>query len=141
MGCCQQVLDSIPTRNTHAKPKASSVYNENLVDVFMADYKFQTLKLILQQHARTAETLVSDFSRSVTNFDLRFSRKNTKLVQKHNEELECPICSFVYSRYREKPLLLPCGHTFCKKCIEKQFVSFGVVRCSFDRIEHKEHPD
>ncbi|XP_077989526.1 E3 ubiquitin-protein ligase Midline-1-like [Glandiceps talaboti] len=31
------------------------------------------------------------------------------------KELSCPICFELYS----VPLLLPCGHTFCKECLKK----------------------
>lgn len=32
------------------------------------------------------------------------------------KELECPICLEIFSL----PIVLICGHTFCKKCIENQ---------------------
>ncbi|XP_041639829.1 RING finger protein 224-like [Cheilinus undulatus] len=36
-----------------------------------------------------------------------------------DEELECVICCYEYSRINRIPRVLHCGHTFCAPCLEK----------------------
>ncbi|XP_077384756.1 uncharacterized protein LOC144023329 [Festucalex cinctus] len=45
-----------------------------------------------------------------------------------NEDLECVVCFYDYSRSRRVPRLLHCGHTFCAPCLEKLASVDGVIR-------------
>ena len=45
--------------------------------------------------------------------------------------LECIICKEFYDIKDRKPLVLLCGHTFCKQCISKDFLINKKIRCSF----------
>lgn len=35
--------------------------------------------------------------------------------------MECPVCAEVYAERLRRPRSLPCGHTFCEACLNKQF--------------------
>uniref|UniRef100_A0A915EHE8 RING-type domain-containing protein n=1 Tax=Ditylenchus dipsaci TaxID=166011 RepID=A0A915EHE8_9BILA len=41
-------------------------------------------------------------------------------IQINSSPLHCPVCLLVFP---SAPLVLPCGHTFCRKCIEKSMSS------------------
>lgn len=45
--------------------------------------------------------------------------------------LECIICKEFYDIKDRKPLVLLCGHTFCKQCMSKDFMINKRIRCSF----------
>uniref|UniRef100_A0A3Q4BY14 E3 ubiquitin/ISG15 ligase TRIM25-like n=1 Tax=Mola mola TaxID=94237 RepID=A0A3Q4BY14_MOLML len=51
------------------------------------------------------------------------------------EELTCPVCLDLY----RNPYLLPCGHNFCKNCLDhlKQQAERGRFRCPECRNSHK----
>nr|XP_046240225.1 RING finger protein 208-like [Scatophagus argus] len=44
-----------------------------------------------------------------------------------NEELECAVCCYEYSRSRRIPRVLHCKHTFCAPCLEKLCKTDGIV--------------
>uniref|UniRef100_UPI0037E7EA90 RING finger protein 208-like n=1 Tax=Semicossyphus pulcher TaxID=241346 RepID=UPI0037E7EA90 len=45
-----------------------------------------------------------------------------------NEELECVVCCYEYSRSDRVPRLLHCKHTFCALCLEKLSKLDGIIR-------------
>ncbi|XP_057702582.1 uncharacterized protein LOC130922085 [Corythoichthys intestinalis] len=45
-----------------------------------------------------------------------------------NEDLECVVCCYEYSRNQRIPRLLHCGHTFCAPCLHKLANVDGVIR-------------
>ncbi|KAM7422227.1 hypothetical protein PAMA_010342 [Pampus argenteus] len=45
-----------------------------------------------------------------------------------NEELECVVCCYEYSRSERIPRVLHCSHTFCAPCLEKLSTLQGVIR-------------
>ena len=45
-----------------------------------------------------------------------------------NEELECVVCCYQYSRSERIPRLLHCNHTFCAPCLEKLSQLQGAIR-------------
>lgn len=45
-----------------------------------------------------------------------------------NEELECVVCCYEYSRSNRIPRVLHCKHTFCAPCLEKLSRLEGVIR-------------
>ncbi|XP_059186049.1 RING finger protein 208-like [Centropristis striata] len=45
-----------------------------------------------------------------------------------NEELECCVCCYEYSRSDRVPRVLHCGHTFCAPCLEKLCKQEGFIR-------------
>jgi hypothetical protein len=48
--------------------------------------------------------------------------------------LECEICFFEYNETLRRPLSLPCGHTFCKSCVQ----SLRNLLCPEDRTPFKD---
>ena len=50
--------------------------------------------------------------------------------------LKCEKCTTPFDFVCHKPLILPCGHTFCKKCIETFYKSNYFVKCSFHNKKH-----
>ena len=55
-----------------------------------------------------------------------------------DELLECKICSVTYNTTDRKPLVLPCGHTFCKVTISDLInkKQQGAIICPFDNKIH-----
>ena len=68
---------------------------------------------------------------------------------------EIPACKVCYNHFdndAHTPLLLPCGHTFCKICCEKlvslfgayfgENINFQMIKCPIDKqiYEKKELP-
>ncbi|OMJ77209.1 hypothetical protein SteCoe_23244 [Stentor coeruleus] len=47
--------------------------------------------------------------------------------------LTCPICMHEFNSDNYIPLILHCGHTFCKKCIENTERRMGALQCSLCR--------
>jgi hypothetical protein len=45
---------------------------------------------------------------------------------------ECSICFNDFNEHNNRPLILPCGHTFCKACIQQQQQK-GASQCFLDR--------
>ncbi|XP_060898050.1 RING finger protein 208-like [Labrus mixtus] len=45
-----------------------------------------------------------------------------------DEELECVVCCYEYSRSDRVPRVLHCSHTFCAPCLEKLSKNDGIVR-------------
>ncbi|XP_044204207.1 RING finger protein 224-like isoform X1 [Thunnus albacares] len=45
-----------------------------------------------------------------------------------NEERECVVCCYEYSRSERIPRVLHCSHTFCAPCLEKLSTQQGAVR-------------
>ncbi|OMJ66646.1 hypothetical protein SteCoe_36446 [Stentor coeruleus] len=46
---------------------------------------------------------------------------------------ECPICSEVFNKNLRVPLVLLCGHTVCKKCVNDLFSIKKTIICPLDR--------
>ena len=44
---------------------------------------------------------------------------------------KCFMCSNIYNSNTIIPLILPCGHTFCDKCIEKEYNKKNTFICKF----------
>ncbi|CAL4106500.1 unnamed protein product, partial [Meganyctiphanes norvegica] len=51
------------------------------------------------------------------------------------EELECEICCYIYDDANRRPKNLPCGHTFCSKCMAKEITN-GKTTCPTCRMSH-----
>lgn len=51
------------------------------------------------------------------------------------EKLKCPI-DFAYFTSSNPPLVLNCGHTFCKDCLIKLKSEKGIIICPTDQVEH-----
>ena len=49
------------------------------------------------------------------------------------EAMNCPICMHEFDDKSRVPLVLHCGHTFCKKCIEDTERRNGAIQCSLCR--------
>eukprot|EP01132_Coremiostelium_polycephalum_P000656 gene656-811_t len=60
-------------------------------------------------------------------------RSLIKCVANLTEELTCSICFEFY----DKPLILPCSHSFCKKCIEQVAGNKTVLTCPLCRTQLK----
>ena len=44
---------------------------------------------------------------------------------------QCLICTYIFNSTARIPLFLPCGHTFCDKCIEKEYKKKNYFFCIF----------
>ncbi|XP_061147245.1 E3 ubiquitin-protein ligase RNF186-like [Syngnathus typhle] len=49
-------------------------------------------------------------------------------IMSQNEDLECVVCFYNYSRSERIPRMLHCSHTFCAPCLEKLANVNGVIR-------------
>lgn len=47
--------------------------------------------------------------------------------------MECETCSLQFDLGTRAPLVLQCGHTFCKACITRNTETRGSVQCPKDR--------
>ncbi|CAG9321661.1 unnamed protein product [Blepharisma stoltei] len=47
--------------------------------------------------------------------------------------LECIICKEPYNQSNRAPIILTCGHTFCKSCVHKMSQHSQYIRCPIDR--------
>lgn len=52
------------------------------------------------------------------------------------ELLTCKVCMEKYNDKEKKPLFLPCGHTFCQKCL-KFIYKRRILLCPLDKKLHK----
>ena len=52
------------------------------------------------------------------------------------EILTCKVCMERFNDEDKKPLFIPCGHTFCSKCL-RFIYKRPVLRCPLDKKEHK----
>ncbi len=48
----------------------------------------------------------------------------------------CDNCLFVFNLDTNLPMLLPCGHTVCKKCLNSIWNRFAYIKCPFDGKKH-----
>ena len=73
--------------------------------------------------------------------------KNSKdLIKKIEEIIKCEICKSNYDYNIHRPLIVKCGHTFCKNCIyyprqkilnrNNNSKSKNIFTCPFDNINH-----
>lgn len=53
-----------------------------------------------------------------------------------DEFLTCKICMEIFDTNDKKPLFVPCGHTFCTKCLRFIFKKSSVM-CPLDKKVHK----
>ena len=51
----------------------------------------------------------------------------------------CPRCEFLLNSTVHVPIVAPCGHTFCNKCIEEEFLEKKKFRCDLCKAETTEH--
>ena len=52
------------------------------------------------------------------------------------ELLTCKICMDKYNELERKPLFLPCGHTFCARCLRFVYKK-KILICPMDKKHHK----
>lgn len=45
---------------------------------------------------------------------------------------DCSICFNTFNEHKHRPLVLPCGHTFCKACLQRERERGG-SQCFLDR--------
>lgn len=53
----------------------------------------------------------------------------------------CESCKLVFTTSIRKPIALPCGHTFCLRCIRYQYTSNNYFMCVKCSIKHRLHYD
>ncbi|CAL4061137.1 unnamed protein product, partial [Meganyctiphanes norvegica] len=51
------------------------------------------------------------------------------------DKLECEVCCYIYDDATRRPKNLPCGHTFCARCMAKE-ISKGKSTCPICRQPH-----
>ena len=54
-------------------------------------------------------------------------------------KFECPRCEFLLNSTAHIPIVAPCGHTFCDKCIQEDFYQRKKFRCDLCGAESKIH--
>ncbi|CAG9312764.1 unnamed protein product [Blepharisma stoltei] len=81
------------------------------------------------------------FRKSLNKFDLLFSRKTFQAINVSNDDFECKKCNGLYNNKNEIPVLLPCSHTACYKCLKSEYERKGVIYCPFDGQDFDENPD
>ena len=57
------------------------------------------------------------------------------------DNLKCNICKKNYNIDDSKPMVLPCGHTNCLKCINHMWENKSFIRCSIDNKKYFLHKD
>lgn len=70
-------------------------------------------------HSEAAELHSLKFEKS--NIQSITSNESAQELIKHkaNDDLECSICRQMFDLKDRKPLVLPCGHSFCSDCLKK----------------------
>ena len=48
------------------------------------------------------------------------------------ETINCSICENQFSIFC-KPLVLPCGHTYCKQCLKNMSIASNQIKCPIDK--------
>ena len=74
------------------------------------------------------------------------NNKSKELFKKLEEIMKCEICKSKYDYNLHRPLIVKCGHTFCKNCIYSQrqknlnfnnnLKSKNIFTCPIDNINH-----
>ncbi len=57
------------------------------------------------------------------------------------DNLKCNICKHNYNIDNRKPMVLPCGHTLCLRCIEQMWEKTGSIKCHNDNKKFFLHRD
>lgn len=47
----------------------------------------------------------------------------------------CTVCTYKYNEYDHIPLCMPCGHSYCHMCIERECVGLVLFTCPQCRQE------
>lgn len=58
--------------------------------------------------------------------------KVKKALEKNDMILICPICMHKYNEDKNAPLVLRCGHTFCRNC-GVNLLKFSQIMCPYDK--------
>lgn len=59
---------------------------------------------------------------------------SSSMANNQLEVVKCSICDDPYDANSRTPLVLKCGHTFCKRCITQGFQQKGFIQCFVDRL-------
>jgi len=51
----------------------------------------------------------------------------------------CPRCEFLLNSTVHIPIVAPCGHTFCDKCVEEEYNERKKFKCDLCKAESSEH--
>ena len=51
----------------------------------------------------------------------------------------CPRCEFLLNSTVHIPIVAPCGHTFCDKCVEEEYNEIKKFKCDLCKAESSEH--
>ncbi|CAI2330348.1 unnamed protein product [Caenorhabditis sp. 36 PRJEB53466] len=85
----------------------------------------------------TRKELVEDLSQKTVellNTSLQYELRIRELEEQHGEPPTCEICEYPYSEDGPTvPMILECGHTFCRSCISKMSTAYA-VECPLDRL-------
>ena len=55
------------------------------------------------------------------------------------EKLSCLYCKETYNTTTKMPLCIPCGHTYCLKCVEDEYFKKTSFTCQKCRIRYLMH--
>ncbi len=51
-------------------------------------------------------------------------------------DIPCDNCGEMYDNDKRKPICLPCGHTFCKSCLNEIWKRLSYIKCPQDNKKH-----
>lgn len=58
------------------------------------------------------------------------------LFPPQDDPAECGVCFTIFDDTQRRPRMLPCGHTFCSKCITKIIETMNIT-CPSCRVQHE----
>lgn len=138
MGCCLSNPELKPKRFIH-EIESEDVSLLDLCAKYNSEINENKTDLLKKLGA--AQVSCREFRSYYSKLDLRFSRKSFKPVPTSQEDYECKICYFIFNNFNEKPVLLPCGHSFCLKCLQKDYEMCGKTVCPLHNEVFHENPD
>ncbi|CAG9311297.1 unnamed protein product [Blepharisma stoltei] len=148
---CNHSIDSIPNQNkkpsSHVRSQTFSSYSSQsndgasspfsrVLDIYEeTQVESRKLRDELSSCVQMTESSISNLSKSFQHFTKVFSKKNLHNYSMYQEDLECAVCGLPYNTLEEKPIELPCEHTFCLKCLKKDYAVNGTITCIIDMTE------
>jgi hypothetical protein len=52
------------------------------------------------------------------------------------QNIKCDNCNYIFDLGSYSPIIIPCGHTICRKCITSIWNRLAYIKCPFDNSKH-----